>query len=776
MKIFKISSRQDWQIYIEEFKNELKEKDISKKEKNIRNKFFNYIKAKNIKNLFFHGTSEVLYQKMKENGYMISPEYLNTTQYEKRNQGLDKIFFTKDIEYAGHYEQRAEEETNSKGIILTLEIPIYRISEIQAAIFDSYTYNESEGLFETGKVIQNYIPNLINDFDKYKDELIDEIIKIINDSGYEEFTVYGKIKVNPTKSGFQYIKKIDEIEKDKWIEYVENNKIDIEDIPSYIKETISKNQWIEWIKNDKVDIRNGYIFASMFDKNDWINFIKMGKIKDIRNIHYTIKNKITNDDLRNIIEEVDEYDFNIIIPAKRYDKFESNEIFKWIEKGKINFINIPEDIFEKISDYQWGEWIESDENKMTFMNIPKEYHNDILNKHPHDKWIEWIKEHKISAAEREISQIYENLSFQDWKDFINNEVIGLKFIINYMPKEFKDKININKWIELIDKEILFLKNIPMNIREKIDFDKFIEWIKKGKIRVENMPLKIMKEIHPNKWFDFIMKGFIRYQINSFPTNVIESFDGEQWVEMAEKKLISYFEIPEEKYSEIPTDILENWIDNCFINPDKISIEKRLEFNINKLIEWIKFNTCHINIKYIPKEKLNEINKDQWIDLIETNKENTSFHGLERVPQNILKNINIEKWIEWLVSKDIESTYVLYYMPKEKKEEINIEQWTKIYLKNGPDTIIFKHIPKEKINDYFINEVIKYIESYKKILIVPDEIKKYITEDKWMEWIEKEKIQISNPDIPDYIIKKIDQQKESMNWFKIIKIAQNNIKY
>ena len=367
MKIIKISSRKDWQKYIEEFKQELKEKDIDKKEKITRNKLFNYIKTKNIKTTFFHGTSESLYEKMKEKGFMIPPSYMKTNNYEIRNEGLDKIFFTTDMKKTKLYEMRAEEQTNSEGITILLEIPIYRIAEVQAAIFDSYTYNEGMAMDDLKNIVNKYMPLLINNFDQYKDELVDEILKIINNSKYLEFTVYGIIPVNDTqKKGFNYVEKIDEISLNKIIELIENKKALPNNFSEKKQNDIPKKKWIQWIENGIVlpkfvleEIKNS------IPVNQWIEWV------DDKNIYISIidlTEKIKND-----------------IPKEKW--------FEWMAKKDIKFFYVPDEIKKEFDVNQWTQLVEIKKNPPSF--IPDPIKIKVHKKY----WIKWIDEGRIYPFE-----------------------------------------------------------------------------------------------------------------------------------------------------------------------------------------------------------------------------------------------------------------------------------------------------------------------------------------------------------------------------------------
>ena len=463
MKIIKISSRKDWQKYIEEFKQELKEKDIDKKEKKIRIKFFNYIKTKNIKTTFFHGTSKSLYEKMKENEYMMSPIYLKSNQYEKRDEALDKIFFTKNINVANYYKQRAEEQTNSEGTLLVLNIPIYRISEIQSAIFDSYTYNEGNSFISIKNIINKYMPDLINNFDQYKDELINEILTIVNNYNHPEFTVYGMIPTNQTKSGFQYIKKADEIEDEQWFKWIENEQINPTNTPENIQQQITDEQWFQWIKKNKVDLlKTPTNFKQKIPKEKWIQWVENNEIDPI-DLPNEIKKQITD----------------------------VNKWIQWVENDKIDLMNLPNEIKEQIELEQWIQWVDDDDIEfITIHSVP----NEIQKQFSIEQWIQWVEKNKVSPIYLPV-KIKKQIELNQWIEWIdNNKILSLS-----IPKEIQEQIPIKKWIEWVENNKVKPLSIPKEIQQQItDENQWIKWIKNYKIDIKDVPDHIKEKINQQK--------------------------------------------------------------------------------------------------------------------------------------------------------------------------------------------------------------------------------------------------------------------------------------
>ena len=507
MKIIKISSRKDWQKYIEEFKQELKEKDIDKKEKITRNKLFNYIKTKNIKTLFFHGTSESLYEKMKENEYMMSPIYLNTTQYEKRIQGLDKIFFTKNIENANYYKQRAEEQTKREGILLVLEIPIYRIAEIQATIFDSNTYNEGRGLIELENIIDEYIPYLINDFDQYKNELVDEILTIVNDRSHPEFTVYGMIPTNQTKSGFQYIKKADEVEENQWFQWIENKQVNPLDTPEEIQKQFTDEQWFQWVEEKRIDpifipkeIQKG------IEDNQWIKWIEEEIVNPI-DMPVEIKQQIT--DVNKWIQWIEEDIINNITYIPREIKKEiqqqitnANKWIQWVEKDKIMPMAMPLEIQKQITDKQWIQWFEK--GKVNPKDMSTKIKKQIKNI---NKWIQWVEKGRVDLIDMPL-EIQQKIEIKQWIEWVEEG----KIYPIYIPEEIREQIeDINKWIKWVEKGKIYPMYIPKKIKQQItDVNKWMQWVEEDKIDIEDIPNYIKEKINQQKqsmnWYKSIKRN------------------------------------------------------------------------------------------------------------------------------------------------------------------------------------------------------------------------------------------------------------------------------
>ncbi|GAG84514.1 unnamed protein product [marine sediment metagenome] len=59
-----------------------------------RTRLFNYLKSLNIKHIFYHGTSEKIYENIKKTGYIMSPSSLNTKSIEDREWGQGRVFYT----------------------------------------------------------------------------------------------------------------------------------------------------------------------------------------------------------------------------------------------------------------------------------------------------------------------------------------------------------------------------------------------------------------------------------------------------------------------------------------------------------------------------------------------------------------------------------------------------------------------------------------------------------------------------------------------------------
>ena len=137
-------------------------------------RFYNYLKSKNIKHTFYHGTSIKIFEEITRSGYLVSPVVRKMEKYEVRQKGLDQVFFTTSPIYASYYADRAASQTKSDPLILIIDIPLYMLTEVNQVILDptswQHIYNESN------------IPNKIK-----------SIIEQNKGTGEEEFIVFDRI-------------------------------------------------------------------------------------------------------------------------------------------------------------------------------------------------------------------------------------------------------------------------------------------------------------------------------------------------------------------------------------------------------------------------------------------------------------------------------------------------------------------------------------------------------------------------------------------------------
>ena len=179
---------------------------VSKK----RIKLWNYLKSHDIKHTFYHGTAEKIYNNIKETGYMMSPIARQMENYERRNAGLDQIFYTTSFGYAQDYSKRASQQTDSPEVLLKLEIPIYLITEVRNAILNTgkHVYNE----YDVDQTFNSVI----------KENLSEEgIWDIINHDLFmsersNEFTTYMALPIKYITDSARGIDEIEMFSKEEW--------------------------------------------------------------------------------------------------------------------------------------------------------------------------------------------------------------------------------------------------------------------------------------------------------------------------------------------------------------------------------------------------------------------------------------------------------------------------------------------------------------------------------------------------------------------------------
>ena len=143
-----------------------KEYPKKSKEKKLQ-RFYNFLKSKNIVVEFYHGTSDISWELIQSDGIMSPPTWRSRENLEGRytrspDSGLDKLFFTKNTETAIDYatrevqswdnDSRFQKYKEEKGIdldrkavpiIIKNNVPLHYLDEIKGVIYDTPIYNET---------------------------------------------------------------------------------------------------------------------------------------------------------------------------------------------------------------------------------------------------------------------------------------------------------------------------------------------------------------------------------------------------------------------------------------------------------------------------------------------------------------------------------------------------------------------------------------------------------------------------------------------------------
>tara|TARA_Y100000034_G_C6857217_1_gene389719 strand:- start:170 stop:808 length:639 start_codon:yes stop_codon:yes gene_type:complete len=106
------------------------------------NRFFNYLKSKNLSFDFYHGTSSQSLEEIQRSGYIISP--LNRESSPALDfTSTNVIWVTPSVEYAEYMATEAAESLGSQPVVLKLNIPIHLLRELRSAIFGESIQNSN---------------------------------------------------------------------------------------------------------------------------------------------------------------------------------------------------------------------------------------------------------------------------------------------------------------------------------------------------------------------------------------------------------------------------------------------------------------------------------------------------------------------------------------------------------------------------------------------------------------------------------------------------------
>jgi hypothetical protein len=247
------------------------DKEYPKKAKERKlQKFYNFLKSKNIVIEFYHGTSDISWELIKRDGMMSPPTWRSREKYEGRwrpngsveNNGLDKLFFTRNFLYAIGYANSEANDWNTqdrfqeyKGIdldrkaepvIIKKNVPLHYLDEIKGVIYGTSVYNET--LID--ERIKGTILSDISDEKK-----LSNILSLIEGSAEtgSEFTIKGSVPIS-REEGFQHIERMNS--KDFWIEVLKVNPRYYKNVPEELKNDddileVRKNGWIKYLQNGR---------------------------------------------------------------------------------------------------------------------------------------------------------------------------------------------------------------------------------------------------------------------------------------------------------------------------------------------------------------------------------------------------------------------------------------------------------------------------------------------------------------------------------------------
>lgn len=247
--------------------------------------FYKFLKTKNISYEFYHGTTQISYECMKKDGFIISPFLRGVGDFEKRKEeayseydaGIKQIYFTTSYDNAEGYARRETNrwrddkkfvkgitkkynfsedfiEKNNKPIILKIKIPLYLLTEISMHIYDEKYRNEFNINKEFRKVILNKkIPN---------EKKLENILKVIKNHYYNKYREGDEF----TTSSILPISRIN------GMEFISTNKIK-DDILHELTLAIDKNDVAKLskllnknnIKKQKKELE--YIISYLFEHN-----------------------------------------------------------------------------------------------------------------------------------------------------------------------------------------------------------------------------------------------------------------------------------------------------------------------------------------------------------------------------------------------------------------------------------------------------------------------------------------------------------------------------
>lgn len=120
------------------------------------NRFFNFLKSQNKGITAYHGSNSVGVEESKQSGYILAPMFTGN-RVETGDYGGNQVFLTTSKQYAEYYANRAAYRKGSQPAIITLNIPLYAIAEVQSAIYATESSKPLHNEFMLGRRLRQII-------------------------------------------------------------------------------------------------------------------------------------------------------------------------------------------------------------------------------------------------------------------------------------------------------------------------------------------------------------------------------------------------------------------------------------------------------------------------------------------------------------------------------------------------------------------------------------------------------------------------------------------
>jgi ribosomal protein S18 acetylase RimI-like enzyme len=462
-------------------------KNIDKK----RLQLFNLLKSYNVKHTFYHGTSSKIYEDIKKTGYLFSPRALGSSDREKRNKGLDQVFYTTSLNYARYYSKRAAQQTDSNEIILKLEIPIHLITEIKNSIL--YPTKEIYNEYNLNKIFRNILRN--KDNKKAIEEIIDnELFQPSTEDN--EFTTFFLL---PSK----YIVEVFPIVNNKmiggsvveWEQILRNDILDIDSMPEDVRnhpkiKIMLYNFWLKKIKYNPFPYF-GKIPEEIFN-DDFFQEVYYDSIKSKLLYHperfndLPVELKKNKEIIKSTIRDIVRLSINMdgstldnLLPEelKKYPEIQQARLKSWArqispdgyeEENKIPVELRQEPLIQQARLIGWieslnREWMGEEDDyalKKYIDSIPEDLKNNPkIQEAQIEGWAFALKYRTLEYSEMVPENLKNNPKIQEaliegWASVLNsseipNDLFGFE---KRCPEEIKQKIfeiRINSWKEMI---------------------------------------------------------------------------------------------------------------------------------------------------------------------------------------------------------------------------------------------------------------------------------------------------------------------------------------